>query len=284
MFDCRAAGDYNVDNNFYNAIEGMARMSFSWHHYHQMIYLTADLLTAAGVVKHAFSTRHGQRKGKVTTNFDLGLKNADPVSASEMRQQFLAAVGIDLVNLVAGQQSHGTRVQVVTTAPRGAYSWENGFPATDALITAQPNIALSVYTADCVPLLFLDPVRKCIGAAHAGWRGSIEGIAVATLAALRKNFGSRPEHILVAIGPAIGPCCYEVDQRVLLPLSEHIPFWRELIYPSRPGHYRLDLWTLNQRLLTSAGVKRPYRYSQAVHFPQKPGFFPTVPNIVEPEV
>lgn len=230
-------------------------MSFSWHYYPHLVYLTSDLITAAKIAKHGFSTRHGQLQGRTTANFDLGFKNSDPAHVREMRQLFLTAVGITLDNLVAGRQSHGTNVEVVTTAPRGAFSWEDGFLATDALVTASPNVALSVYTADSVPLLFLDPVQKAIGVAHAGWRGSVNGIAVLTLQLLQQHFSSCPEDILVAIGPSIGPCCYEIDERVLTPLSQRIVFWPEVIYPSRPGHYYLDLWALNQRLLQAAGVK-----------------------------
>ncbi|HKM39224.1 MAG TPA: peptidoglycan editing factor PgeF [bacterium] len=229
-------------------------MSFSWHRQDRVVYLTSDLLTATGKVKHAFSTRRGGLEDGVGNNLDLGLKHCDPMRAEKLRRLFLGTIGISLNNLVAGQQNHGTKVQLVTSAPRGAFIWETGFPATDALITDQPQIALSVYTADCVPLLFLDPVQNAIAAAHAGWKGSIKGIAILTLRALQNHFGSRPEDVLVAIGPSIGPCCYEIDYRVLAPLKKRIAFWSELVHASRPGHHFLDLWTLNRKLLLLAGV------------------------------
>ncbi|NLG86418.1 MAG: peptidoglycan editing factor PgeF [Firmicutes bacterium] len=233
-------------------------MSFSWHKYGDLVYLTSDLIAATGLVKHGFSTRHGSVFGMSTDNFDLGFKNGEPKAVRAMRQLFLGTLGMSLNTLVAGQQVHGTRVAVVTEADagRGAMMWENGLPGTDALVTATADLPLSVYTADCVPLLFLDPVHKAVGAAHAGWRGSVNKIAVATLQALQNNYGSRPKDVLVAIGPSIGPCCYEVDDKVLLPLKEQVLWWREVTMFSRPGHCKLDLWELNRRLLLNAGISK----------------------------
>lgn len=244
--------------NFRVQAERMQIMSFSRHCSDNLIYLTSDMFTATGLVKHGFSTRHGNLDDRVTRDFNLGFKNGNPAHVRQMRHSFLAALGISLDNLVAGQQTHGTNVEVVTTSPRGAFRWEDGLPDTDALVTATPDLALSVYTADCVPLLFLDPVRKAVAAAHAGWRGSVNGIAVSTLLRLQQEFGSRPEDVLVAIGPSIGPCCYEIDEQVLTPLQGRIPFWQELIQFSRPGHFFLNLWQLNQLLLLGAGVRKEH--------------------------
>jgi copper oxidase (laccase) domain-containing protein len=161
-------------------------MGFTWHNLNGMAYLTSDLLSATGLIKHGFSTRHGTLYGEVTDEFNLGYKKGDSIAIQQMRQVFLVSLGISLDNLVAGQQTHGAKVALVTEADagRGAFSWEDGLPATDALVTGA-NVALSVYTADCVPLLFFDPVNGAIGAAHAGWRGSVRGIAVGTLQSLQ---------------------------------------------------------------------------------------------------
>ena len=84
----------------------------------------------------------------------------------------------------------------------------------DGLLTDEPGVTLVTYYADCVPLYFLDPVHRAIGLAHAGWRGTVAGMGIKMVEAMAHKFGSRPEELLAAIGPSIGPCCYEVDQPV----------------------------------------------------------------------
>ncbi|MDI3522713.1 MAG: purine-nucleoside/S-methyl-5-thioadenosine phosphorylase / adenosine deaminase [Bacillota bacterium] len=230
---------------------------FSWQKAGALVYLTADLLSATGRVRHGFSTRHGGVSRGEVTGLNLGFKNGRVGEVLENRYLFLTALGLNPRALVAGQQVHGTHVAAVTPAEagRGAQAWEEGLPATDALVTSVPGLPLSVYTADCVPLLFLDPVRPAVGAVHAGWRGSVDGVALATLAKMSAVYGTRPGDMLVAMGPSIGPCCYEVDERVLAPLKAHFPFWREVVQAHGSGHWLLDLWELNRRQLVAAGVR-----------------------------
>lgn len=141
----------------------------------------------------------------------------------------------------------------------------------DALITRQRGVALAMSTADCVSLLFYDPVMSAIGVAHAGWRGTARGIAAATVAAMQEQFGSRPADIHAGVGPSIGPCCYEVSEEVReLFLGqrefEDIPTeasLRELIassavfetlhLPARVS-LRLNLWETNRNQLLLAGL------------------------------
>lgn len=230
---------------------------FSRHQAGRLVYLTADLLSATGLVRHGFSTRQGGVSTGAVTGLNLGFKHGAAREVQENRRLFLTALGLDPQAVVAGQQVHGTHVARVTAldAGRGASAWEEGIPATDALVTAVPGLPLSVYTADCVPLLLLDPVRRVVGAVHAGWRGSVDGAALAALAEMAAAYGTRPQDVLVAIGPSIGPCCYEVDERVLAPLKSHFAFWPQVTAANRPGHWRLDLWELNRRQLLAAGVR-----------------------------
>lgn len=141
----------------------------------------------------------------------------------------------------------------------------------DALITRQRGVALAMSTADCVPLLFYDPVTEAIGIAHAGWRGTARGIAAATVTAMSEQFGSRPADIHAGVGPSIGPCCYEVSAEVRelflgqrdfeeLPTD---PLYRELVassavfetvqLPARES-LRLNLWETNRKQLLLAGL------------------------------
>jgi YfiH family protein len=123
--------------------------------------------------------------------------------------------------------------------------------SADALLTEAPGVAVAVFTADCVPLLLADPTGRAVAAVHAGWRGSAKCIAGVAAAALAETTGCRAESLVAAIGPHIGPCCYEVDEPVRVAVGEEEVFSRS----DRPGHYRLDLFELNRRQLVRAGLR-----------------------------
>lgn len=149
-----------------------------------------------------------------------------------------------------------------TTTPR----WK-----ADAIITKQRGVALALASADCIPLMFYDPVEGAIGMAHAGWRGTARGIAAATLDAMGEQFGSRPRNIYACLGPSIGPCCYEVTEEVQWLFLGKKAFdtmptdvrYRNLVresavfvvrqLPDR-NSLRLDLWETNRNQLLMAGV------------------------------
>lgn len=172
------------------------------------------------------------------------------------RTSFLTELGIEPSALTLGRQVHGTRIQIVTTSARGRgqYPAFDGFPATDGLVTAEPEAALGIIISDCTPLLVYDPAKHVIGLAHAGWRGTVAGIGEALVLALVSEFGSAPQDLVAGIGPSIGPCCYEVGDEV-------IAAWRDLeldaeidaVVPRIPrAHF--DLWTANRIVLESAGL------------------------------
>lgn len=229
----------------------------------QLQYLEIPAFAATGLVSHGFSTRLGGVSTGVYSTLNLGLsKNDRRENVLENRRRFLHALGLDPVNLVAAQQAHGTRVAVVTGQERGKGGRDvrTEIPSTDALITDERGIILSAYFADCVPLFFLDPQRPAIGLAHAGWKGTVATIARKTLARMEQEYGTEPSRCMVGIGPSIGPCCYEVDKRVLEPLAAAFPYWRELVIPRGTGKWHLDLWETNRRQLLDIGVQEENIY------------------------
>jgi polyphenol oxidase len=119
----------------------------------------------------------------------------------------------------------------------------------DGLVTNRPALALAVKTADCVPILLADPVQHAVAAIHAGWRGTLAGIAAAGVAALEAHFGSQPRNVLAAFGPSIGPCCFEVGPDVSVLFRDTFPDWHIPV-----GRTRLDLREANRLFLTRAGV------------------------------
>ncbi len=118
----------------------------------------------------------------------------------------------------------------------------------DAVITNVPGVLAGIRTADCLPLLLADPVHRAVAAVHAGWRGSAANISAATLRAMAREFGTRAEDVVAAIGPGIGVCCYEVSEEVASRFVEWLP-------GLTAGKNHLDLVETNRRQLTAAGVR-----------------------------
>jgi YfiH family protein len=163
-------------------------------------------------------------------------------------RETLAGAGLDLARVAYARQVHGADVARAT----------GGFAGTaDVLTTTERGVPLAIFTADCLAIAAWDPEAGALAVAHVGWRGTVKGAqrtAVTALAAL----GARAGRLRVAIAPAIGPCCYEVDEPVIGDFTrafgpERLARWSR---PSRPGHVMLDLWTANEDLLVEAGVDR----------------------------
>ncbi len=174
------------------------------------------------------------------------------MSALFLESPLLAALGIEhgfglrgsdaveVADLWRARQVHGTRL---VERPGSATA------EADALFTLRSGVAVGVQTADCVPLLLADEGGGGVAAVHAGWRGTAAGMARLAVGALCRKLDVAPGSWLVAIGPHIGPCCYEVDE----PVREAVGDGPHLL-AGRPGHYQLDLFELNRAQLLDAGV------------------------------
>ena len=223
----------------------------------ELVYFQFRLLAQYPQVVHGISGRRGdpaRRPRGLNLSF-FGAERPEEIVAA--RQEVCAALGLRLEELVAPRQVHGKRVAAVSLADRGrgAFERESALPETDALTTADAGVALFVSAADCVPLLFFDPVVGAIGAAHAGWRGTVAKIAAETVTAMGERYGSRPADLIVGIGPAIGPCCYAVGDEVVEAVAGAFGDTRGLVSPARDGRRHLDLWAANRTALLAAGVR-----------------------------
>jgi polyphenol oxidase len=214
-----------------------------------MHYLEVDQLKIGqfGIMQGRDGIKHG-----VSTRVDgLDLRNAQGVDTGRSRmsrERFLNAMGLEYQRAVWGRQVHGSHVAIVD-APQ-APPLQN----TDALVTNLTNVPLMVAAADCVPILLWDPQHRAIGAVHAGWRGTVQRIVQKAVAAMEAAFGSSPSDILAGLGPAIGPCCYEVGDAVLAPLRESFPtYWQQMVV-SRGDAQHLDLWMANSLQLQEQGI------------------------------
>lgn len=179
-----------------------------------------------------------------------------------------AAVGAERLAMLA--QVHGTGVVAI----RGSDSLPERTRTGDALTTNQSGVAVAVRVADCVPILMADRATGAVAAVHAGWRGTAAGVGVAAVAALEREFGCGPSNLVVAIGPSIGPCCYEVGSE-LVDAFAAAGHGRHLIdrwFVSRPpargdrerARLHLDLVTSNRDQLVLAGVPDDQIYASGL--------------------
>ena len=184
-------------------------------------YYSFPAFDALPFVRHGFSTRLGGVSRGDCESMNLSYSRGDdPAAVRENFERFCGAIG---------------------------------------LLTDEPDVVLCTQYADCVPLFFLDPVRRVAATSHAGWKGTAARIGAVTVERMAADYGCRREDILAAIGPSIGPCCFEVDA----PVWEVFAAMAEFASDGAPacgredggGKYHVDLWEMNRRILCAAGVR-----------------------------
>src|ERR1051325_9011017 len=198
---------------------------------------------------HGFMGRRGGKSGGpyAGLNVSYGVGD-DPKVVSQNVCDLKLAVGIHDGRIVTMKQIHGDDiVEVHDTKLKEAGE-------ADGVITATPGIFLGVLTADCVPILFVAPQKKVVAAVHAGWRGTLQGIAEKAVRELTEKHGAKPDEIEAALGPAIGGCCYEVGPDVIEPMRSR---WGKLADEGTrksEGKTYLDLRVVNRGILEQAGI------------------------------
>jgi len=205
-------------------------------------------------VPHCFSTRFGGVSTGSQASLNLAHGRGDSMENVEANIRILTnALGMDADKLVLTYQIHSDIVRAVTEEDVNGLCHRD-YPKCDALVTNTPGVGLLVFTADCTPLLFHDPVTGAVGAAHAGWRGTAQGIAARTVETMCREYGAKPENIRAAIGPNIGMCHFETDADV--PEAMIAAFGSDVNpYILRKGEkYFLDLKAINALVLRKAGV------------------------------
>ena len=217
---------------------------------------TLEILTAEGItVPHCFTTRLGGVSCGALSSMNLAIKLDETDENVTRNFEILgSALGFGIEDLVLTRQTHSDIVRVVSRSDCNG-CFHRDYPECDALVTNDPGVTLTVFTADCTPLLFHDPVTGAVGAAHAGWRGTVSAIGPKTVAAMIENFGCKAEDIHAAIGPNIGFCHFETDADVpdalLAAFGEEIlPFIRQ-----SGGKYFVDLKEINALILRRCGVR-----------------------------
>ena len=216
--------------------EEMETEKISWKEREGIRYLVFPQLEGTGLVVHAFTSRPP----------DLGFGRRPREEILKNRRQVCHILGVNFLCLTAGEQVHQAEVSTVGREDegRGALSQEGAIPKVDGSVSNVSAVPLVLFTADCVPLFFLDPVKRAIGLAHAGWRGTLANAAGKVVSQMKTAYGTRPEDLLVTLGPSIGPCCYQVGEEVL-----------SLFHHRFSDGRRLNLWEANREELLSEGVK-----------------------------
>lgn len=204
------------------------------------------------------STRRGGFSRGPYAQLNVGwVPGDDPGNVVANRRLLLEALALPPGTVFAAVQVHGSRTAVAPFPALPARQWPERVVTylgeADVLVAPGPGVFLFATFADCVPVLLVEPRRRAAALAHAGWRGTAVGAAVAAVAALRAG-GSREGDLRALVGPAIGPCCYAVGSEVAEAVAAAVPGGAEAVVRRADGSLRLDLWEANRRQLVAAGL------------------------------
>lgn len=231
----------------------MSFSSVSFQDY-QLEYIQCDDFPQGQV--HCFSTRYGGVSAGSLTSLNLGThRGDDPKNVYENYRRLGRAVGFTPEDTVFAKQIHTDVVAAVTEKDRGEGLFTEVTEARDALVTNVPGVALTVFTADCCPVLLYDPVKKAIGAAHAGWRGTALGIVKKTVEAMTAHYGCDPADLYAAIGPCLSHCCFETDADVPQAMLAALGDRAKAAITTHGAKFHVDNKRINQIWLERAGVR-----------------------------
>ena len=215
----------------------------------------STLLAEAGL-RHGVTGRSGGVSEAPFQSLNLGLHVDDRTQdVLENRRRLMAVLNCDLPQLTTARQTHEDHIIAVgqTEIGRGAGSYADAFPHTDALMTNLPGVPLMMCVADCVPVILFDPVKSVCAVVHDGWRGTAQRLAAKTVLAMQLAYGSKPKDILAYIGPSISKAHFEVSEDTAMTFQNLGPAYGACT-EHQEGIWRVDLWKANHLLLTDAGL------------------------------
>ncbi len=211
------------------------------------------------IVMHCFSTKKGGVSEGIFESMNLSfVRGDDERSVSENFRRIALAFDSRPENIVSSNQTHTTNVIEVTRKHAGnGIVRANEFVDVDGMVTNEPGLILATFYADCVPLYFVDTENKAIGLSHSGWRGTVGRIGRETIKLMSERYGTKPEKLICAIGPSICVDCYEISREVADEFAKEFPEYVDIILKDKGNDkYLLDLWKVNEIVLTEAGVKK----------------------------
>ena len=246
-------------------------MPFEAHEQNGLVWFTASNL---GGVRHGFSTRLGGVSPAPWDSLNLRPGMGDGREAMlENYRRFCAVLGAEPERTVLSRQVHETTVRVCTEEDAGKGLFRDRDYSADALVTDVPGLTLMVFSADCGTVLLHDPDSGAVGAVHAGWRGCAGGIVEKTVGELSRLYGAKPECLEAALGPCIGPCCFETDEDVPAAMREALGAEAEPYLERRGAKWHVDLEGLNRQWLLRAGVSPEHIASSGLCTGCRPDLF-----------
>jgi polyphenol oxidase len=215
-------------------------------------YLASEALNEIPFLTHAFLTRRGDADGR-GSNLYFSFRGEDEEEDVLKNWETLSSsFEIPISQFLVVDQVHGDEILAIDGTDSAKLKDEPLF--FDAIVSRKPGLAIGIKTADCVPIFLADPKREIVCAIHAGWKGTALGIAAKTIGLIVRKFACRPADLVVAIGPAIGPCCYQVD-RIVFDSMKDTPAAKDcFVACDEPGHWMLNLPLANRLQLEEAGV------------------------------
>ena len=235
-------------------------MAFVAHFEKEVLFHTSSVMEDEKIV-HGFSTRIGGVSTGHFASLNLRVGGARMDDMDKIREnycRFCCAVGADAGGAVLAAQVHEDTVRVVTARDAGKGLYVQRDYTADALVTNEPGLNLMVFSADCGIFLLHDPVSGCVGAVHAGWRGTAMGLPAKTVAEMGRLYGANPEDIRVAVGAGIGPCCFETDGDVPAMMVQAFGDGVEKYFTKHDKKWHLDLQGINLWRLRTAGIREEH--------------------------
>lgn len=243
----------------------------------EVSYLEFPALKKIPFLNHGFSTREGGVSEGYLGTMNLSYTRGDnPDSVDENFRRICDALGMDTGNLVLSDQIHETLVKRVGKKDcQGENLREKKLSGVDGMITNESGVILCTSYADCVPLYFVDTVHKAIGHSHSGWRGTVGKIGAITVKRMQEEYSTRPQELVVVIGPSICQSCYEVSQDVADAFSDFVDakiiaktqnmdkteveqMIEAVCVPVGEEKYHLDLWLANKLICMEAGIPKEH--------------------------
>ncbi len=219
-------------------------------------YLKFTLWEEENQLIHGFTTRHGGVSEGDCGTLNLGFNRGDEEErVRENYRRVCKALGVEASSIVLSKQVHETHIAKVTASERGnGWSRPNKWESMDGLYTREKGLTLVTHFADCVPLFFYAPGYDIVGMAHAGWRGTVGKIGKKMVESWVEQEHIPYEAIQVAIGPSIGPCCFEVDEEVAKIFKDTFGETSFICYKGDSKKYIIDLWECNKQILMNSGI------------------------------
>ncbi len=212
--------------------------------------------------KHCFSTKFGGVSKGVYESMNLSFRNDSRENVLKNYEIICNEIGVNYKNSVFSSQIHEDKIHVVKREDVGkGLIRDSDLDGIDALITNEIDLPLITFYADCVAVFMLDPVKKVIGIAHSGWRGTLLEISAKTALAMKENFGSELEDILVGVSPSIGRCCFQVGGEVVEQFENRLEFSKEYIHADTDENnqvienkFKIDLQNIIKTSLVNVGI------------------------------